>query len=161
MSTGSSTTWWPPRSSGRAGSCGPPRTMTATCSPTPWRRGSARWAAGAGLRGDRRGRPDDQGPGTAHRPGRAVADHRRVHERPGPEPREDATGLTPTEAVSATGLAGTEQGPRGVHHAEWTAVARDYRAPALPMRYLSMATSVIRRRRRPYRRRRPWRFRAH
>ena len=37
--------------------------------------------ARAGLRRDRRGRPDDQGPRAAHLARRPVADHRRVHER--------------------------------------------------------------------------------
>ena len=43
-STASSTTWSPPRSSGKAAMCGPARTTTATSSPTSSRRASARSA---------------------------------------------------------------------------------------------------------------------
>ena len=43
-STASSTTWSPPRSSGRAATSGRARTTTATSSPTPSRRASARSA---------------------------------------------------------------------------------------------------------------------
>ena len=41
MSIASSTIWWHRPSNGRVAMSGPARTMTATCSPTPWRRGTA------------------------------------------------------------------------------------------------------------------------